>query len=161
MNDIEKAISDWENGMYENCFPTIELFANRDHAQAQYILAKAYSTDKWGKKCDLEKSVLWYRLAANNHHPHAALQLGMLFDPNTEMRAMHKDQELSSNYYNLACDLYSKGARAGDGESMYGLSLCYAGGFGIEYSEERGLKWLKKSCEAGFELACRELDNIK
>ena len=50
MNKLDAAISDWENGNYDKCFPILENYAEKNNIKAQFIMAKAYSSDNWGKE---------------------------------------------------------------------------------------------------------------
>ena len=132
------------------------------------------------------EALKWYLKAANMGRADAMFEAGRLYLHVAEL----KNYELAEKYYNLsakagniksiwqlglmhswgtgfpkdeakAMELFISAANAGCSEAMASIALAYLWGLGVEQNKNIAKKWYKKSCDAGFEFACEELQDLK
>jgi TPR repeat protein len=134
MNELERAIDDWKHEKYGTCFPIIKRYAEAGDPEAQFILASASSNEFWGLKEDFPAAASWLRKAYSNGHPHAALHLALMLDPDNSLvnGKLQQDAEEAAIFYRIAFNEYVRRAAQGNYEFMYSLSNCYACGRGTD-----------------------------
>lgn len=133
MNELEQAFDDRKHGKYDACFPVIRRYAEAGDAEAQFELARSLEME-CGLSEDIPAAIEWYRKAHANGHPHAALALALMLDPDNILytEKIQKSAEEAAKFYRLAFEEYQRRAAQGIYEFMYSLMNCYASGWGTE-----------------------------
>ena len=117
----------------------LKVIADKGNASAQCQIGGAYVYGK-GVKRDLDEGVKWYRLAAEQHHPHAQYYLGDVYS--TWYLDDREDYKEAVNWYQLA-------AEQGLDAAQMSLAMMYYRGRGVDESEEEAIKWWRKAAKQG------------
>jgi TPR repeat protein len=127
--------------------------AIQGHKDAQYLMANMY---RWGDGIDQspEKSLFFYKAAADQGHARAALDLFLLLEPTgtsapPPMQSLQKDAAASQHYLGIAVARFKELAEVGDVEAMSNLGFLYHHGFGVELDGAEAIRWYTKAFEGG------------
>ena len=107
-------------------------------AKAQDELGYYY----WMEEDDAEQAFYWYKKAAEQEYPTAMADLGRCYT------GAYDDAQID---YSKAIQLFTKAANLGCGNGYYGLSECYANGWGVEKNLEKAKEYFAKAMELGCE----------
>lgn len=125
---------DTEKGM-----ELMQRSADLNCAGAHSNLGAYYHMGQYGYKRDMEKAELYYRKALAQHQYQVVPWLiGVI-----------QSKRPVSKYQVELTEVYETGALGGDhhSEAMYGLKLMW--GNGVKMDHKKGIKWLRKSADAG------------
>jgi len=128
------------------------------HAGAQCLLADMY---RWGHGVeeDAEKSFHFYKAAADQGHPTAALYLWLLLHSKSApaAEALSRDEAAPTHYLNIAVTRFKELAEANDMEAMSNLGFLYHHGYGVDLDGAEAIHWYTKAFEAGGYAAANNL----
>lgn len=148
--------------------------AERNLWQAQFSLGMSLDANKY-----YVEAAKWYRLAADQGHPGARNNLGVLYEYG---RGVQQDYAEAVKWYRLvaeqgdtlgqynlgvryengrgvpqdyleAAKWYRLAADQGSARSQYQLALLYAEGKGVREDLSEAVKWFRRSADQGFSLA--------
>jgi hypothetical protein len=119
--------------------------AESGHAYAQYDLGIIFFIR------DIDESLKWYRLAAEQGHIRAQKQLGFIYDNGLRVA---ENNEVAFKWYNLA-------AEQGDPEAQFMLGTMYMSGEGIKKDMDKARDWLHMAGDRGYENARETLKQIE
>jgi uncharacterized protein len=135
--------------------------ANDGHADAQALAAEMY---RWGRGVaqNAEESLRFYKAAADQGHPRAALDVFFLLLPAARcspaaMESLPKDADASTHYLNLAATGFNELAEAGDIEAMAHLGFLFRFGYGVTMDGDEAIRWYTKAFDAGGHGAANNL----
>jgi TPR repeat protein len=127
----------------------LDLAAQGD-AEAQYLTGWRYQFGDDGLPGDYEKAADWYRRAAEQDHPKAQNQLGLLYNQGL---GVEKD-------YRMALHWYRKAADQGHKTSMANVGNAYYEGNGVAQDYKEAAQWYRRAAELGFVPAQRLLGEM-
>jgi len=105
-----------------------------EDAEGHYKLGKA-----WQYYEDYTEAVLWYRLAAEQGHPGAQFNLGVMF-----MIGLGVDYDFAE-----AARLYRLAAEQGHAEAAHALGIMSEKGLGVERYNSAAVEWYIKALKLG------------
>ena len=104
-----------------------------------------------GLKADRNEAVRWYRLAAEQGHLRAQVNLGNMYRAGD---GLPKDQAEAAKWYRKAAD-------QGDGSAQAHLGLLYSLGEGVTKDDVAAYKWFLLAAAQGVELAKKGLQVVE
>jgi TPR repeat protein len=122
---------------YATALSLIRPLAELGNARAQYLLAVMYQ-EGLGVPQDYAQAAKWYRLAGEQRHLRAQLNLGY----------MYENGELPQDYAEAA-RWYRKAAEQGDVEGEDQLGIMYEFGRGVPQDYIQAYKWLDLAAAPG------------
>lgn len=132
-------------GIKQNSSTAISLLekaAKQDYVKAQFLLGEYY-TGKYTKHSEnQQKSISWFRAAADGKYAPAQCELGKLY-------AQGKVDNLGENHYEAA-KLFKLAADQGYAEAKYELGIAYAEGHGVEKDMEKSYNLVKEAADDEF-----------
>ena len=123
---------------------TLMPLAENGKAFAQYNLGIIFFIR------DIDKSLKWFHVAAEQGYAPAQKQLGFIYD--NGIRVV-EDDEKAFNWYQLA-------AEQGNAEAQFMLGTMYLNGDGIETNKNKASEWLNLAGQKGFKNAQETLRQI-
>jgi len=138
--DMPSAITLYESGDYEAAFDSLVGIADEGSAEAQYLLGLMYAQGQ-GVSQDFYQAGKMYRLAGDQGHAGAQINLGSLFE---------------NCYGNGPCNSekaafwYRRAADQGNPIAQYNLGVMYGVGEGVAKNEWAAKILLRKSAEQGY-----------
>ncbi|UZO08257.1 uncharacterized protein OCT59_028515 [Rhizophagus irregularis] len=117
------------NELYVKVFELSKIKAKDEDSQGQFYLGYLYYYG-YGKKKDLEKSIYWYKKAAENRYDEAQYYLGECYELGV---GVDKDES-------KAFELYKKSAEDGLIVAKFALGYCYVNGIGTEINKRIGFE---------------------
>ena len=158
-----------ESGM---TLDSVRFYANEGSPDAQFYLGYYYTLSTERNAALARK---WYSMAAEQGHPEAAFNLGLMYrdgdgvirDTKKAFAYFHQSAEagLPLAMFNVALAYNSgigveqnkdsafcwasRGADAGDAQSMYTVALLYYQGLGTKVDKEEATRWAYRSAKAG------------
>jgi TPR repeat protein len=134
-------------GDYESARDWYEKAAAQKHLKAMLELGEFHYTGRLGEH-DIAQAEKWYRQAADLGSAKAMRELGELFkiytpEKNTEVAPQ---PEKSTHWFRLA-------AEKGDADAQFELAQAYHRGFGVAKNATEARRWLRKTAEAGHDMA--------
>ena len=151
----EKALMEVErnNGLaafkrkdFEIAFAHFTTAAERDDAEAQYMLAMCYGEGK-GIEQDVAKSLEWALKSAEQGYPKAQFVAGMSYMGGG--KGIPKDVDKAKDWIGKSIDGLREAAEKGDIEAQSYLGLCYLEGFGVEKDRDRAIEYFRMAGEQG------------
>ena len=148
LNDAERAL---EGPRPAKGLRILERLATDGNVEAQYQLGLTLEYGKSGENEQIEPNIReaarWYKQAADNGHLQASDQLWQVY--------LHKgnvDEQKALTYLLIA-------AKKGVANAQRFLGICYMNGdiLSVPKDHAEGLKWLRKSAQAGCKYAQAEL----
>lgn len=124
--------------------------ADKDHANAQYLLALSYFNGKGGR-VSYSSGLFWLEKAAANGQPEAQFRLGDIY-----LNGRDVDAEEAWGIHWLA-----RAADQGHVESQYQLGIAYAAGLGWPRDLPAAWAWLSLAKRAGDESAADLLRRLQ
>jgi len=121
--------------------------AEKGDIQAQYDLAQKYESKK-----EWDKTVNWYKKAADNGHKESQNKLGNFYSSGTGGTA--KDEVQAVNWY-------KKAAAQGLAVAYTNLGYCYKDGHGVQKDLTQALEYFEKAVQHGDEFGELGLEEIK
>jgi TPR repeat protein len=121
----------------------LSLALNGD-IQAQFELAQHLQADN-----QFEVAAGWFKKAALQGHPEAALQCGLLY-----LNAAEPSQRTDALYW------LQKSASAGNSEAEFQLSNAYESGLGVRIDPDESLRWLRMAANHGNVNAQKKLKGL-
>lgn len=160
---------------YATALRLMRPFADQGNARAQYIVGRAYQFGGRGVPQDDAGAVLWFRNAAEQGHPDARFQLGVMYDNG---RGVPQDHVEAVRWFRMAADQgdvvaqrilglkyefgegvpqddaeavewYLLAAGQGDDTAQYSLGLMYQNGKGAPQNYAEAVKWFRKRADHG------------
>lgn len=117
---------------------TLEKEAQTGDSAKQYRAGISFLTGKGAEK-DVEKSIQWLTLSADQGYIDAQKQLAMIYT-NGEVI----DRDLS-----IAASWLKKAAEAGDADAQYALGNIYKKGIGVDKNNSLAVKWYRVAARQG------------
>ncbi len=145
-NKAEKLYS---AGKYVEAVPILKTLAENGRVEAQFYLGYCYNKG-YGVPADSEKTIFWYRKAADKGHKVAQYNLGICFENGD---CVNKDTS-------LAIFWYIKSANLGYAPAQCSLARCYEYGIGVEIDYETAENWCRKAAAQGHSKAKEALERI-
>lgn len=142
-DDALKALSSKD---YKKAYELSLPLAKKNHAAAQYLLAKLYYSGK-GIPTDLKEGLRLHELAAANGDASAQFNLGVLYDPNVDIGSvLVKKRDFETAMY-----WYERAAQNGNAEAQFNYGVTFLSGQG-KYKQDyaKAATWLRKSAEQGL-----------
>lgn len=130
---FKKGITLNSNKQYREALPYLTQAAEKNHAQASYILYVMYSNGLGGT-IDKEASNKWLRKSAELGYADAEHYLGHVYQ--------NGDGVTKSN--SLALEWFLKAATKNDTESMYHYAIALHNGQDIEQNQDEAYQWFEK-----------------
>lgn len=133
------------NGVFRNERQGTELmraYAHAGNAEAQAEWASFLDRGKYGIKEDDEESRQWYRVAAEQGHPHAQFAVAWL----------EQDKQAKLRWYTLA-------AEQDHGLAQFSLAKMLAEGDGVPRDLVAAKEWMQKSADGGHAGAVTWIEN--
>lgn len=167
-----------------SAFEILQHKAESGDSAAQYELGLKYAENQtipqgMEPKARWEQAIHWYKLAANQGHLEANIQLGALFFERKDFASALKyltfageKGDVNSQYFagviylsgegtprdeSMAFHWLEKAALQGDASAQYRLGAGYAERWWAEKSLPKFAEWTRKSAEQGFQSAQRNL----
>ncbi len=120
--------------------------AQSGDALAQYRLAGLYESGSEDSR-DYQQAALWYQRAAEQDHPEAAENLGLMY---SEGRGLQQDDA-------KAFEWFERAARTGSARGKYSLALAYYNGQGTARDFAAANRWYQESAALGYARAMNNL----
>ncbi|CAD5116053.1 DgyrCDS4987 [Dimorphilus gyrociliatus] len=146
------------------------------HSFSNYNLGLAYELGH-GVQKSVEKAVYYYEKAANDEHPSALHNLGVLYIDNglnlergneliakaaeygvAEAQTFVGVKHMRNGNQTMAANLFKEAAKQENAEAQYYLGLCYDNGLGVEENKHLAIELFKKSSKNGNQEAKEELE---
>lgn len=113
----------------------LENLAEQGDKEAQFRLGLFYETQRQ----EFDKSAYWYDLAANQDHPIAQYNLGVLY-------MMGKGVKKSSA---SALQLWLKSAKQDHAHAQFNVARGYLLGIGVSEDQDQAMYWLQRAAKQG------------
>lgn len=136
-------------GNYEYAYKVWEPLAYQGYAKAQATLAWMFHTGK-GVNKNMQRALVWYRLAADNNHPIAQNNLGVFYEQGLEV----------GRNYQTAASWYQKAAEVGYPYAQYNLGVLYLEGNGVQKNKDEAIYWLQIASLQGVKQAGQILETL-
>lgn len=127
-------------GNYDKAYDILSPLAEQGDADAQYLLGLMYANGHGVNQSFYEAGKM-YRLAGNQGHSAAQVNLGSLFEVCRGNGACNS--EAAAGWYRRAAD-------QGDEIAQYNLGVMYGVGRGVPESEWKAKELFRKSAEQGY-----------
>jgi len=134
------AMSAYENSDYEQAFRLFETLAASGDANAQFMLGLMYANGQ-GIAQNFYEAAKMYRLAGNQRHSGAQVNLGSLFENCLGNGPCNSEE--ASHWYRRAAD-------QGDAVAQYNLAVMYGIGRGVAEDEWAARVLFRNSAEQGY-----------
>ena len=162
MPDIDKIIEladeHYEREEYEKAFELFKQIAEADDPYGQYSLGFMYENGV-GVEADSEKSLAWYKKAAEQDHAESQCKVG-LYHYNEGHKLENGYRAPGSHYirrenhhYVQAVYWLKKAAEQGDAEAQYRFAYCCDNECGMEADWKLAQHWAKEAAKQGHEIA--------
>lgn len=117
------------------------MAANNGCSDAQFDMGEMYyySFPELDIECDLDRANIWYRKAAEQHHPRAELMVAYSYENGIGVPVD----------YESAIEWYTRSAEDGDASAMNNLANIYHDGKIVQQNLQLAYVWYKKSADAG------------
>jgi uncharacterized protein len=160
---------------YATAITKLQAAAEAGNAEAQSMLAQAYTSGTQGLPQDFGKALAWNEKAAAQGNARAFLNLGIMYRNGS---GVAKDRALAITYFaqaekagdmkaprylgliaedtgdlTKAATFYQEGATRGDITSQFYLGRAYELGKGVTQDYTQALSWYSKSAERGDHVA--------
>ena len=149
--EMKKAEQLFLNYKLDEAFELFKKLAENGNGRAMYFLGEFYSNSIGKIKLDEKKGKEWRIKGKESGDVLAALNVAYSLPEDSDER--------NRICFELFKDIL-KLAEAGDIFAQNELADMYLYGYGIEEDEEEGVKWLKKSAEAGYWSSMNDLGNV-
>ena len=149
--EMKKAEQLFLNYKLDEAFELFKKLAENGNGRAMYFLGEFYSNSIGKIKLDEKKGKEWRIKGKESGDVLAALNVAYSLPEDSDER--------NRICFELFEDIL-KLAEAGDIFAQNELANLYLYGDGIEEDEEEGVKWLKKSAEAGYWSSMNNLGNV-
>ena len=136
----DAALAHYQNGNYKAAFESLTPLAGDGDAEAQYLLGLMYSQGQ-GVAQDFYKAGKMYRLAGDQGHAGAQINLGSLFENCFGNGPC--DSEEAANWYRRAAD-------QGNPIAQYDLGVMYGLGEGVAKNVWTAKILFRKAAEQGY-----------
>lgn len=121
--------------------------AESGDAMAQYYLGRWYSSDGLGGYTPTEKSIPWYKKAADQGYADAYDGLGEAYEDGS---GVTKSQQESLKWYQKAFQARQKLAEQGDKDAQFELAMMLVDDQkGVKEADKAALAWIKKADDSG------------
>ena len=144
-------------GDLRNAFYWFSKSANQEDADAQLYLGMLYLENEedskaiyWYKKSAIQGNLVAQYLLAESYYSGDGVKQD--YDQVAFWCSKAANQEIDEN------DEVERNILA---RSQYRLSGLYIEGKGVNFSKEKGMYWLRKSCENFYDKACETLNKLK
>ena len=185
-SDLEKGITVYKRGNYEEAVKWYRKSADQGDASAQNKLGECYYYGH-GVSQSYVNAIKWYQKSANQGYASAQYNLGVCYYNGYGVSQSYVDavkwyrksanQGNASAQYNLgycyekgcgvpqsyvdAVRCYQISASQGDAAAQYNLGYCYFHGIGVFKQEVTGLNWCLKSARQGNKTAIKILKKLR
>lgn len=133
-------MSEYENGDYAQAFRLFEPLAAKGNANAQFMLGLMHAQGQ-GTEQNFYEAAKMYRVAGNQGHTGAQVNLGSLFDECLGNGPCNSEE--AANWYRRAAD-------QGDAVAQYNLGVMYGIGRGVAEDEWSARILFRNSAEQGY-----------
>lgn len=137
-NSFRRAVALSRNERFAEAAPWYQRAAERNHAQAQYVLGTMYRSGK-GVGRDVESAAEWYMRAAALGNAWSQFSLGNMY---VRGEGLPRDPAKGAQLYELA-------ARQGHREAQYNLGALYYNGEGVRRDYLKAEGWFAKAAGQG------------
>lgn len=153
--DFERAMTVYAAGDFAEAIKLLEPPANEGLAEAQYVLGLMYHRGR-GTDVDPAKAVQWYAKAADQNHPAALCNLGIILRDGLSngQQSVKPDPAKSKDFLRRAAYLENVPAYV-----AYGAVMINDGDKGNDLVE--GIAFMRMAADAGDPIAIDNLKNIK
>ena len=134
---VNQAESLYLLGKHDEAFKALRPLALQGSASAQFYLAELYQTDT--KKSDKDKTIFWYRKAADQGNPNAQFNLANAY---YNGRIVRTDLLKAAKWYQRA-------AISGVPEAQLNLGFMYSRGKGVPKNYEVATLWYEAAAKRG------------
>ena len=148
---IEKAEQLFLSCKFDEAFEIFEKLAENGNGRAMYFLGEFYDQSYGKIRKNKKKSEEWRIKGKEKGDVLAALNVAYSFPKNSD--------EGNINFFELFENVL-KVSKNGDIFAQNELADMYLYGYGTKENEEEGIKWLKKSAEAGYWRTMNQLGNL-
>jgi len=134
----------------------LRALAAEGDAQAQFFLGRRYAGFGVDFAQNGAEAVQWYRLAADQGHTGAQLNLGLMY---VNGRAIPQDKAEAERWYFAAGRGYQDAqfirvaADHGVANAQYTLGVMYATGRSVQQDDEEAVRWYRRAADQGHAVA--------
>ncbi len=146
---LDEANAAYQKGDYAAASAEWMQLAQQNNAQAQYQLAKAYSSGQ-GVEQDYKRAFAWFSRAAEQGHADAQNDLGSFYVTGLLLK---KD-------YKYAVAWYAKAAQQNHAPAQNNLGILYGLGKGVDQDDLQAYKWLSLASMNGYDKAKAPLEKL-
>lgn len=129
------------SGRLDEAFEIFKMVAEKGNARAMYFIGEYYTSGYGHIVKDLEEGAKWRKKGAERGDILASLNMAYTFHKNSTER-----NDIFNKMFKPTFDLAENGNIIAQNE----LAELYFGGYGTNVNESEGIKWLRKSAEAGY-----------
>lgn len=126
--------------MLPRIIPPLQKLAEKEHAQAQYLVGNHYFYYYNADSTSFEIAINWYKKSANNGNVNAQQMLGDLYQ-----FGQHVDTSYERAYF-----YYKQAAEQGNKIAQNNLGVFYENGLGVEKSPEKAFQYYLKAAEQKY-----------
>ena len=137
-SDLEKGVTAYKRGNYEEAVKWYQKSADQGDASAQNKLGECYYYGH-GVSQSYVNAAKWYRKSADQGYAFAQFSLGYCYKTGYGVSQSYVD----------AVKWYQKSAIQGNSFAQYNLGNCYYFGHGVFQSYVDAVKWYQKSADQG------------
>ena len=176
----EDGISFYGHKKYAEAIEPLTYAAERDHAEAQYMLGECYKNGYGVKKADKKAAIAWYEKAAALGFDAAILALARIYhdlgDHKKALPYLERAHKKGERYATEMLGIYLTSGKGGksdvaegfrllrlaaeSGEAMLALGECYEKGLGTTVSEAEAMAFYKRAVAAGCAGAQHAIDAL-
>ena len=139
--DIEKAMTAYQAGDYEQTFKILKPLAEEENVHAQFMLAKLYQKGE-GVHQNIQETAKWLMRAANQEvDPNNKLSSLGISTSQYNLALMYKDGIGVEQSFRKAVNWYRSAAKLGDDDAQNNLGNMYAKGQGVRKNSVRAYMW--------------------
>lgn len=183
---LEKGLNAYHAGDFKAAYNLTIPLVHKGNSDAKNLLGMMYELGK-GVPVNLDKSVAYYRQAAEQGNRYAQYNLAVSFDAGTGVPQNYRQavkwferaakQGVSSAQYDLAVmleqgrgartdvpkavDWYKKAAKQGHMQAQSNLAWLYETGKGVKRDLVAAYAWFDAAAAQGFDIASQKRDAIK
>jgi TPR repeat protein len=117
--------------------------AEAGNATSEYQLGGALYTGQLGLTTNYTEAAKWFRKAAEQNHPDAQLNLGIM---------CYQGQDTAKDYLE-AVKWFRSAAEQNSADAQYNLGVCYGQGQGVVKDDSESVRWFAKAAEQGVATA--------
>jgi len=130
----DNGLNFYKKGLYKQAIKSFLVAVSKNDNRAMLAIGIMYANGD-GVNKDQNKSIVWFKKAANAKNVYAYNKLGNYY--------------ASKEDYKEAFKWFEKAANTGDSKASYNLGYFYTGGLGVKQDLKMALNWYGKAAFAG------------